>query len=124
MTDYKVVCSYGTPIAILVCSDRDKGRDYFDLNWNPLDYVKPNYKYVSLPSRPDNLTEMINAASVLSANFPLSRIDFYNINNKVYFGEITLTPSAGYNYVLNDFGQHKLCESIKNIIESHKKQDV
>lgn len=108
LTDYKIVCTYGKPRAILVCSDRDKGRDYFSVDWEYLDYVLPEYRYKGEIRKPDNLSEMLQDASILSKPFPLSRIDFYSVNGKVYFSEVTLTPSSGNHEYLSDEGQREL----------------
>ena len=49
--------------------------------------------------------EMLEAARILSNPFPLARIDFYIVNDRLYFGEITLTPSGGSHHYLNEAGQ-------------------
>lgn len=108
LTDYKVVCSNGRPLRILVCKERNQGRDYYDLDWNYCDYTKVEYQSGSVEKRPDKLKEMLEAAAILSKPFPLARIDFYIVNNKLYFGEITLTPSAGNHKNLTNKGQAEL----------------
>lgn len=112
LTDYKVVCTWGKVIAILVCSDRDEGRDYYSAEWEYLEYVKPEYRSKKKEKRPDQLTEMLEAAANLSASFPLARVDFYIVNNHLYFGEITLTPSEGCTVYLNNRGQTEIGNSI------------
>lgn len=105
MTDYKVVCVNGAPTRILVCTNRDKGRDYYDLDWNYLEHVKVSYRSGRLLKKPEKLAEMLEAARILSKPFPLARIDFYIVNDRLYFGEITLTPSGGNHHNLNEAGQ-------------------
>ena len=51
----------------------------------------PNY-HIELPN---NLKEMIALAEKLSANEPFLRVDFYNVNGKIYFGELTFYPASG-----------------------------
>ena len=51
----------------------------------------PNYP-IELPN---NLKEMISLAEKLSANVPFLRVDFYNLNGKIYFGELTFYPASG-----------------------------
>ena len=51
----------------------------------------PNYP-IELP---DNLKEMISLAENLSANEPFLRVDFYNVEGKIYFGELTFYPASG-----------------------------
>lgn len=108
LTDYKVVCSYGEPKAILVCTNRNEGRDYYSTSWEYLEYVKIEYRSKKRISKPKVLQEMLNAAAILSTPFPLARIDFYIVNDKLYFGEITLTPAAGNNNYLNEVGEKEL----------------
>lgn len=105
LTDYKVSCVNGRPTRILVCSNRNKGRDYYSPEWEYLDHVKPEYRSGRVEERPKNLDEMLKAAEVLSTPFPLSRIDFYSVGGKLYFGEITLTPCAGNHSNLSRKGQ-------------------
>lgn len=108
LDDYKVVCANGKAVAILVCTNRDRGRDYYSLDWKQLDYVKEQYRSNCIKKRPQCLEEMIKAAEILATPFPLARIDFYVVHNKLYFGEITLTPSAGIHEYLNEKGQKEL----------------
>lgn len=108
--DYKFYVFNGKVKNILVCTNREKGlqlNDY-DLKWNMLDNVVPKYKGKKI-EKPYNLDEMIKIAEELSGNIPFVRVDLYNINGKVYFGEYTFTPAAGtikyYNEkALNEYG--------------------
>jgi hypothetical protein len=67
----------------------------YDLQWQLLDieYVYP--KATETDVKPINLQLMISLAEKLSRDFIYSRIDFYEIEGKVYFGEITLHPEGG-----------------------------
>jgi hypothetical protein len=103
--DYKVVCVDGVPQKILVCTQRDNGRDYYSTDWKYLDHVKEEYKSGKLTPKPECLEQMLVAASTLSKPFPLARIDFYVVNGRLYFSEITLVPSAGMHGNLNEKGQ-------------------
>ena len=102
LIDYKVWCFGGSPFCICVYYGRDKSGAYinvYDLNWN----VHPEYSVFTkhyrdgkgLVSKPDNLQDMLKAASILSQGLPQARIDFYIVDGKIYFGEITLTSHAG-----------------------------
>ena len=105
LTDYKVVCVNGKATRILVCTGRNEGRDYYSTDWQYLDHVLPQYRSREVIERPRCLEQMLQAAEKLSAPFPLARIDFYEVMGKLYFGEITLTPSAGCHKYLNEKGQ-------------------
>jgi len=74
----------------------------YDLDWN----FHPEYS-VSIPHyvladkpipRPHCLEQMLDAAARLSKGFPEVRVDFYEVDEKPYFGEMTLTSSSGFNY--------------------------
>ena len=100
--DYKFSCFSGRAECILVCSERERKlkRTYYDTNWNKLDYTKEvsNEEF----KKPDNFSEMIKIAETLSKDFPFVRVDLYNIQGKIYFGELTFSPAAGLNQSLND----------------------
>ena len=98
--DYKIYCKKGKAQSILVCSQRDTGLklNEYDLNWNELDLLKKEYKgNVKLP-KPKKLTQMIKIAEKISKEFPFVRVDLYEINEKIYFGELTFTPAGGFCY--------------------------
>lgn len=104
LTDYKVHCFSGKPYCILVCTDRDKELklDFYDTEWNYMEICPKKYRSGRLLEKPAGLEKMLEASAELSKIFPAARIDFYNIEEKVYFGEITLTPGAGNLYYINE----------------------
>lgn len=110
MTDYKIHCFNGTAVCILVCSNRANNLklDYYDTDWNYLDVVPMEMRSGEVVPKPLGLPEMIRAAEVLSNPFPAARIDFYDVNGTVYFGEITLSPAGGNLVYINEKWQYKL----------------
>lgn len=104
MIDYKIHCFAGVPYCILVCSNRagDLKLDFYDPQWNYMDICPEKYRSGKLFERPKGLEVMLEAAAKLSRIFPAARIDFYDVDGKVYFGEITLTPGAGNLYYIRD----------------------
>lgn len=102
IVDYKIWCFDGKPYCIWTLYNRDQnGIDskLFDLNWENhpehlvfTSYYRNGKGYVPKPSL---LDEMLTIASVLTKGLPQVRIDFYIINNKIYFGEYTLTSHFG-----------------------------
>ena len=102
--DYKIYCFNGKPDSILVCKDRFSNNThrasylFFDQEWNflPLNKGDEKLKDVNIP-RPKNLEKMIEISRKLSEDFIFCRIDLYNINGKIYFGEITLSPNSGFD---------------------------
>lgn len=99
LPDYKFFCFNGEPKFCQVISGRDKKMciDFFDRNWNHQPFHEPHfYPFADeTPQRPENLEIMWNAAAQLARREPFSRIDFYDIGTKVYFGEITFFPTSG-----------------------------
>lgn len=115
LIDYKFYCFSGVAKLLEVHLDRvdDHKRGFYDFNFNPLPY-----RYVSLKKsissqieKPSNLGEMRKLSEILAANFPFVRVDFYSINGKTVFGEMTFYPSDGrkdfipdeYNKIIGDY---------------------
>lgn len=102
--DYKVYCFNGIPDVILVCKDRFSNNThrasylFFDQEWNflPLDKGDERLQDIKIP-KPQNLNKMLEIAKKLSEDFLFARIDLYNMNGKIYFGEITLSPNSGFD---------------------------
>lgn len=108
LVDYKIWCFHGQPECILVAYGRKAG-DYslsmFDIEWNnisdrALNKQSPHYCGKDC-EKPKSLEHMLNYAKRLSDGFPEVRVDFYEINGKPYFGELTFT--TGYGSYDKDF---------------------
>lgn len=104
LVDYKIWTFNGKPTYIWVCYNRDKHRTdvlIYDTEWNAhpeFSVSLPHYVLSTQPiPRPQSLDAMLNAASVLSKGFPEVRIDFYEVDGKPYFGEMTFSAAAGFN---------------------------
>ena len=111
IVDYKVWCFNGVAHYIMTCSHRfEKGcyLGFYDKDWNYL----PQYMIFSsshpeekkpLP-RPENLVGMLQVAERLAKPFECVRVDLYNINGKIYFGELTFTSQGGrMSYYTEEF---------------------
>lgn len=109
LIDYKFFCCDGNPEYIWVAYNRSHstGVDMtlYDLNWKKhtehivtSDYY--TYSDVDVP-KPKSLDVMIQAAKILSKKFPEVRVDFYEIDGKPYFGELTFT--SGWGFFTYDF---------------------
>lgn len=99
--DYKFLCFNGKVDNILVCVDRqnDIKKYYFDRDWN---FKKYTYESVNADEdftflKPNRFDEMLEIVEKLAGNFPCIRVDLYCINSKIYFGELTFFPNAGFN---------------------------
>lgn len=102
LLDYKILLFGGKVKSVLVCSQRNKGAnlkvDFFDENWEHLPFERL-YKNSGIPiAKPKKFAEMKELAVKLSddINAPFIRLDFYEVNRKIYFGEITFSPGGGW----------------------------
>ncbi len=100
LMDYKVHNFNGKPKMILVCSQRftEEGlhEDFYSPEWEKLEVKRPEYPTSEIDIKaPQKLEEMLYLAEKLSKGSPFMRTDFYEIDGKLYFGEITLYPASG-----------------------------
>lgn len=116
LRDYKIFCFGGVPKLIQVISDRANKEkiDFYDTNWNRIVGLVGLTagvcnSEISIP-RPHSLDEMLKGASILSERIPFSRIDFYDINGRAYFGEITFFPASGFGSFYPDKWNHIIGE--------------
>jgi hypothetical protein len=115
--DYRFYCFNGVPEVIQVDNHAHDINPFFDTKWTQLDL---HYREgVSRPTiaKPMNLDRMIVIASKLSADFDFVRIDLYNIEGKIYFGEFTLTPTGGDLKLRPESWDMKLGEKWKMLSE-------
>lgn len=96
--DYKFYCFNGKPLYVGNFIERNIEahtiiRGYFDTNWNHIPICKTKIDISKFP-RPEKLEEMVKLAEELSSPFPFVRVDFYECNGKVIFGEFTFTPTG------------------------------
>lgn len=118
LLDYKVYCFNGEPIYCQVISERTTAEkiDFYDMNWNhqPFIGLTPGVKNSERTiAKPQSFNKMIEISRVLSHDIPFSRIDFYVIDDKLFFGEITLYPNAGFGEFTPSEWNKKLGDLIK-----------
>lgn len=97
LTDYKVYCFHGKPEAILVMHDRSTTvrTEFFDPSWRKLENTS-KYPEPEVPTpKPACLEELLEAARRLSKPFDFVRCDFYIVDGRPVFGELTFTPAGG-----------------------------
>lgn len=100
LADFKIHNFNGVPRFILVCRNRysDTGltEDFYDCDWNHLNIRRPKHPNAEiLMAAPPELPNMLELAKVLSKDIPFVRTDFYIVNHKIYFGELTFFPASG-----------------------------
>lgn len=118
LTDYKFFCFNGKPTYCQVIRDRNtiETVDFYDMQWKHMPFVGLNPKVnngVTLVSKPNCLEKMIEISKTLSKDIPFARIDLYEINNEIYFGEITFYPRSGIGEFSPSDWNDKLGEMIK-----------
>lgn len=100
LIDYKFYCFNGIPTYCQVIQNRKKSVevDFYDMNWNHMDFNGLQKAPFSpkLTEKPEGLHEMIEVAAILASDFPFVRVDFYYVNKRVIFGEMTFFPKSGY----------------------------
>lgn len=104
LIDYKIWCFNGKAYFIWACYNRCRDSvevATYDLEWNRHDEKSIATKHYKLAEkdlpRPYSLPEMIKMAEKLSVGIPQVRVDLYEVDKKLYFGEMTFTSAGGFN---------------------------
>ena len=118
LPDYKFYCFDGEPKYCQVIRDRNTKEtiDFYDMEWNHMPFVglNPVAKNGLIPvTKPEHLANMVNMCRQLAAGIPFSRIDWYVVNGKVHFGEITFFPASGLGKFRPDEWNYKFGEWIE-----------
>lgn len=100
LRDYKFFCFNGHVKALFVASDRytdgeETKFDFFDSEFNHLPFKQGHPNAKNTPNKPACFEEMKSLAEQLSVGIPQVRIDFYEVDGRVYFGEYTLFHYSG-----------------------------
>lgn len=109
LTDYKFFCFNGKSHYMYVINGRKLGEEIklgiFDMNFNQLPYFRGDEnRMLKAPKIPENFDEMVKIAEELSEDFPHVRVDLYNVNGKIIFGELTFFDGSGYqSYEADEF---------------------
>jgi len=100
LIDYKFFCFNGKVEFLYVMGDRSVGQSVkvsiFDRDFKKLPVQRVGDQEFLGAKKPDNFTEMIKVAEKLSEDFPHVRVDLYNDNGKILFGEMTFYNASGY----------------------------
>lgn len=116
LLDYKFFCFDGKPEFIEVDFDRFSGHkmNFYDLNWNMLELKKGKCEnYTDIYKKPYNFEKMCEIAKELCKEFQFVRVDLYNVDGKIYFGELTFTPASGRHPFKPLDKDKKIAERIK-----------
>lgn len=102
LVDYKVHCFNGVPTYIQAIGNRDYrahtgSQTIFDFEWEEQIWSFGDYpRYKTKLQKPLVLKELYNLSELLCNGYPYVRLDFYIVENKIFFGEITFIPLSGY----------------------------
>lgn len=112
LTDYKMWCFNGKCYYVWVCNERSKSGNsanvmIYDMDWKAhpeFSVFNSDYHKGDIIPRPQKFDKMVEIAEKLSEGFPELRVDLYNINGKIYFGELTFTSQGGFmDYFTQEF---------------------
>lgn len=116
LRDYKIFTFDGVAKALFIVSNRQAGKttaDYFDIDFKPLDFTWGYPHSRVLPSKPECFNQMLEAAEYLAKNTVELRVDFYEVNGKAYFGEMTFFDGSGFEPFNPEEWDHKFGKMIK-----------
>ncbi len=115
LNDYKIFCFNGVPKMIQVDFDRFRGhkRNLYTTDWS---YIDAEIQYPTDPKhvipKPEQLDEMLKLAGILSKPHKHMRTDFYCVNGRVYFGELTFFHGSGLEWFRPAEMEYRLGEYI------------
>ena len=103
LKDYKFYCFYGEMKFVMINSDRNTSRptraDYFDRDFNWLDFTW-GYSHAEVhPKKPEQFEKMVAIVEKLAKGLPHIRVDLYDCNGKIYFGELTFFDGSGFDKI-------------------------
>ena len=106
IADYKFYCFNGEPRFVQIDEDRSSGhrRAYYTSQWKKEPFSRQG-QFTLIEeelTKPPAFDEMVEIARTLADQFPFVRVDLYNIQGKILFGEMTFYPADGRNEFLPD----------------------
>lgn len=117
LTDYKFYCFNGVPkyayVSLGLENHKTAKISFVTLDWEIAPFGRTDFaEFKSLPPKPTKFDEMIKLATVLSKDIRFLRVDFYEIDEKIYFGELTFFPGSGYTEINPEEWDYKLGDMI------------
>lgn len=101
LVDYKFFCFNGEPKFIYISEGLENHEtakiSFLDMDFKREKFKRTDYEdFKEIPKKPLNFDKMKELARILSKGHAFLRVDLYEINNNIYFSELTFTPCAGY----------------------------
>src|SRR5690606_21015710 len=103
LKDYKFLCFSGKPYFCWIDTERfvDHRRNVYNMKWELQEWRQYKYKNTDKPiAKPENFEEMVKIVEKLAVGFSHVRVDLYNVDGKIYFGEMTFTNSSGFEKIV------------------------
>lgn len=115
LVDYKFLCFDGKPKFVWVDYDRfsNHRRNVYDMDWNLQPWSQYTYENYGGGAKPLNFEQMKEVASKLCKGFIHVRVDLYNIDGQIYFGEMTFTNGSGFEQLYPKEYEKKIGDLIK-----------
>lgn len=113
LKDYKFFCFNGIAKVMFIDSDRQNTNeetkfDFFDMEFNHLPFTNGHPNSNKIIIKPKSFEKMKKLAEILSEGIPQVRIDFYDINGNIYFGEMTFSHWSGFVPFIPDEWDYRL----------------
>ena len=120
LRDIKLMCFDGEVKCSFVCSERDESLKvtFFDNEWNRMPFERHYPASKAKIPIPKNFSKMKSLAEKLSEEVSFIRVDFFEINNQIFFGELTLYPGAGFEEFTPDIWKKKISDWISLTIKN------
>jgi len=100
LKDYKFMCFNGKIKCSFICLNRNSEMglnvDFYDMDWKPLPFERHYKMSGKVIPKPKYFDKMVEFAKILSKSMIFVRVDFYEANDQLYFGELTFFPGAGF----------------------------
>lgn len=117
LTDYKFMCFNGVFKYCFTCTDRNNNNGlkvtFFDREWNKLPFTRHYPSSDEVILKPKNFEKMIDLAEKLSRGTKFLRVDFYEADDRIIFGELTFFPGCGFEEFSPGIWDTKLGELIQ-----------
>lgn len=124
LNDYKFMCFNGKVNCSFVCTERRSKEGlkvtFFDLNWTKMPFERHYPSSTENIKKPENYELMIKLAEKLAKNIPFVRVDFYEIDGKLYFGELTFFPGSGFE----EFTPEEWDKKLGDMLELPKEKKI
>lgn len=112
LIDYKIMCFNGKVKCSFICLNRRSKTglnvDFYDADWKKMPFERHYKNSNIITPKPEQYDKMVELSERLSQNIPFLRVDFYEINGKIYFGELTFFPGSGMEEFTPDEWDKKL----------------